>query len=48
MNRRVLESDPHSVIEGMTIAAYTIGSKQGYVYCRAEYPIAVANSQSRH
>jgi NADH:ubiquinone oxidoreductase subunit F (NADH-binding)/(2Fe-2S) ferredoxin/NAD-dependent dihydropyrimidine dehydrogenase PreA subunit len=41
MNRRVLESDPHSVIEGMTIAAYAIGSSQGYVYCRAEYPIAV-------
>jgi NADH:ubiquinone oxidoreductase subunit F (NADH-binding)/NAD-dependent dihydropyrimidine dehydrogenase PreA subunit len=41
MNRRVLESDPHSVIEGMTIAAYAIGSRQGYIYCRAEYPIAV-------
>ncbi len=41
MNRRVLEGDPHSVIEGMMIAAYAIGSNQGYVYCRAEYPIAV-------
>jgi NADH:ubiquinone oxidoreductase subunit F (NADH-binding)/(2Fe-2S) ferredoxin/NAD-dependent dihydropyrimidine dehydrogenase PreA subunit len=41
MNRRVLESDPHSVVEGMTIAAYAIGSSQGYVYCRAEYPLAV-------
>ncbi len=41
MNRRVLESDPHSVVEGMIIAAYAIGSRQGYVYCRAEYPIAV-------
>lgn len=41
MNRRVLEGDPHSVIEGMTIAAYAIGSHQGYIYCRAEYPIAV-------
>ncbi len=41
MNRRVLESDPHSVIEGMIIAAYAIGSSQGYIYCRAEYPIAV-------
>ncbi|MCJ7695945.1 MAG: NADH-quinone oxidoreductase subunit F, partial [Anaerolineaceae bacterium] len=41
MNRRVLEGDPHSVIEGMIIAAYAIGSSQGYVYCRAEYPIAV-------
>ncbi len=43
MNRRVLESDPHAVIEGMVIAAYAIGSAQGYIYCRAEYPIAVAN-----
>ncbi len=41
MNRRVLESDPHAVIEGMAIAAYAIGSRQGYIYCRAEYPIAV-------
>jgi len=41
MNRRVLESDPHSVIEGMAIAAYTIGARYGYIYCRAEYPIAV-------
>jgi NADH:ubiquinone oxidoreductase subunit F (NADH-binding)/(2Fe-2S) ferredoxin len=41
MNRRVLESDPHSVIEGMIIGAYAIGSSQGYIYCRAEYPLAV-------
>ena len=41
MNRSVLESDPHSVLEGMIIAAYTIGASQGYIYCRAEYPIAV-------
>ncbi|MEJ5313344.1 MULTISPECIES: NADH-quinone oxidoreductase subunit NuoF [Anaerolinea] len=41
MNRRVLESDPHSVIEGMIIAAYAIGARQGYIYCRAEYPLAV-------
>ncbi len=43
MNRRVLESDPHSVVEGMIIAAYAIGASLGYIYCRAEYPIAVAN-----
>lgn len=42
MNRRVLEGDPHSVIEGMCIAAYAIGAQQGYIYCRAEYPIAVS------
>lgn len=42
MNRRVLESDPHSVVEGMIIAGYAIGASQGYVYCRAEYPIAVS------
>jgi NADH:ubiquinone oxidoreductase subunit F (NADH-binding)/(2Fe-2S) ferredoxin/Pyruvate/2-oxoacid:ferredoxin oxidoreductase delta subunit len=41
MNRRVLESDPHSVIEGMIIAAYCVGAERGYIYCRAEYPIAV-------
>ena len=41
MNRRVLEGDPHSVIEGMIIAAYAIGADQGYIYCRAEYPLAV-------
>jgi NADH:ubiquinone oxidoreductase subunit F (NADH-binding)/(2Fe-2S) ferredoxin/Pyruvate/2-oxoacid:ferredoxin oxidoreductase delta subunit len=41
MNRRVLEGDPHSVIEGMIIAGYASGCHQGYIYCRAEYPIAV-------
>lgn len=42
MNRRVLEGDPHAVIEGMAIAAYVIGARQGYFYVRAEYPIAVS------
>ncbi|MRR28907.1 NADH-quinone oxidoreductase subunit NuoF [bacterium] len=42
MNRRVLEGDPHALIEGMIIAAYAIGAQQGYIYCRAEYPVAVA------
>ncbi|MDP4108974.1 MAG: NADH-quinone oxidoreductase subunit NuoF [Bacillota bacterium] len=42
MDRSVLEGDPHAVIEAMTIAAYAIGSEQGYIYVRAEYPIAVA------
>ena len=41
MNRRVLEGDPHSVLEGMAIAAYAIGASQGFIYCRAEYPIAI-------
>jgi NADH:ubiquinone oxidoreductase subunit F (NADH-binding) len=41
MNRRVLEGDPHSVIEGMIIGAYAIGASYGYIYCRAEYPVAV-------
>ena len=41
MDRSVLEGDPHALIEAMAIAGYTIGSKQGYVYVRAEYPIAV-------
>lgn len=42
MNRRVLEGDPHAVIEGMAIAGFAIGANQGYIYCRAEYPVAVA------
>ena len=41
MDRSILEGDPHSVIEAMTIAGYCIGASQGYVYVRAEYPIAV-------
>ena len=41
MNRRVLEGDPHSVLEGMIIAGYAVGARNGYIYCRAEYPIAV-------
>ena len=41
MDRSVLEGDPHVVLEGMAIAGYTIGSSQGYIYVRAEYPIAV-------
>jgi NADH:ubiquinone oxidoreductase subunit F (NADH-binding)/(2Fe-2S) ferredoxin/NAD-dependent dihydropyrimidine dehydrogenase PreA subunit len=45
MDRSVLESDPHSVVEGMAIAARAIGSRQGYIYCRAEYPIAVTTLQ---
>jgi len=41
MNRTLLERDPHSVLEGMIIAAYAIGAQEGYAYIRAEYPIAV-------
>ncbi len=41
MDRAVLEGDPHSVIEGMIIGAYAIGADEGYVYCRAEYPLAI-------
>ena len=41
MDRSILEGDPHSVIEAMAIAGYTIGASQGFVYIRAEYPIAV-------
>jgi NADH-quinone oxidoreductase subunit F len=53
MDRCVLESDPHAVLEGMIIAAKAIGSHQGYIYCRAEYPLAVkmlnlAIEQARH
>ncbi|MFO8143356.1 MAG: NADH-quinone oxidoreductase subunit NuoF [Dehalococcoidales bacterium] len=41
MDRSVLESDPHSVIEGMLIAGYAVGASQGYFYIRAEYPLAI-------
>jgi NADH-quinone oxidoreductase subunit F len=41
MDRSVLEGDPHSVLEGMLIAAYAIGADEGYIYCRAEYPLAI-------
>jgi NADH-quinone oxidoreductase subunit F len=41
MDRSVLEADPHAVIEGMVIAAKAIGSHRGYIYCRAEYPLAI-------
>lgn len=41
MDRSILEGDPHAVLEAMAIAGYTIGASQGYVYVRAEYPIAV-------
>ena len=45
MDRSVLEGDPHCVVEAMTIAAYAVGADQGYVYVRAEYPIAVQRLQ---
>jgi NADH-quinone oxidoreductase subunit F len=41
MNRALMESDPHQVLEGMIIGAYAIGASQGYVYCRAEKPLAI-------
>jgi bidirectional [NiFe] hydrogenase diaphorase subunit len=41
MDRSVLESDPHRVLEGMALAAFAIGASQGYVYVRAEYPLAI-------
>lgn len=41
MDRAVLESDPHRVVEGMIIAAYAMGASEGYIYCRAEYPLAI-------
>jgi len=41
MDRSILESDPHAVLEGMLIAAVAIGSRQGYIYCRSEYPLAI-------
>jgi len=41
MNRSLLEGDPHAILEGMAIAGYTLGATKGYIYCRAEYPLAL-------
>lgn len=46
MDRAILESDPHSVLEGMIIAGYAIGARHGYIYVRAEYPLAVQKVQN--
>ena len=46
MDRSVLESDPHSVLEGMAIAAYAVGATQGFIYVRAEYPLAISRLQT--
>jgi len=45
MDRAILESDPHSVLEGMVISGYAIGARYGYIYVRAEYPLAVQRVQ---
>ncbi len=45
MDRSVLESDPHSVLEGMAVAAYAVGADTGYIYVRAEYPLAISRLQ---
>src|SRR5579885_558867 len=45
MDRSVLESDPHAVLEGMAIAAYAVGAGQGFIYVRAEYPLAIKRLQ---
>ena len=51
MDRSLLEGDPHAILEGMAICAYAIGADEGYIYCRAEYPLAIkrlkkANAQA--
>jgi bidirectional [NiFe] hydrogenase diaphorase subunit len=46
MDRSVLESDPHSVLEGMAIAGYAVGASQGFIYVRAEYPLAIKRLQT--
>jgi len=46
MDRSVLESDPHRVLEGMIIAGYAVGASQGYIYVRAEYPLAIKRLQT--
>nr|WP_211231282.1 NADH-quinone oxidoreductase subunit NuoF [Halonatronum saccharophilum] len=46
MDRSILEGDPHSVIEGMVIGAYAIGAQKGYIYARAEYPLAIDRTEA--
>ena len=46
MDRSVLESDPHSILEGMAIAAYAVGASEGFIYVRAEYPLAISRLQT--
>jgi len=46
MDRSVLESDPHRVLEGMAIAAYAVGADQGFIYVRGEYPLAISRLQT--
>ncbi|MFN2131729.1 MAG: NAD(P)H-dependent oxidoreductase subunit E, partial [Anaerolineae bacterium] len=41
MDRSIIEGDPHSLIEGMTLCGYAVGADEGYIYCRAEYPLAI-------
>ncbi len=45
MDRSLLEGDPHSVLEGMAVAGYAVGAKQGFIYCRAEYPLAIRRAE---
>jgi NADH:ubiquinone oxidoreductase subunit F (NADH-binding)/(2Fe-2S) ferredoxin len=46
MDRSILEGDPHAVLEGMMIGAYAMGADEGYIYCRAEYPLAIKRLQT--
>ena len=46
MDRSILEGDPYQLVEGMIIGAYAIGASFGYIYCRAEYPLAIKRLQN--
>ena len=46
MDRSIMEGDPHKMIEGMMIGAYLVGAQNGYIYVRAEYPLAVERSSA--
>ena len=48
MDRTLMEGDPHAVLEGMIIGAYALGSQQGYIYVRLEYPLAIKHLSHRH
>jgi NADH-quinone oxidoreductase subunit F len=45
MDRSLMEGDPHSVLEGMALAGYAVGANQGFIYCRAEYPLAIQRAE---
>jgi NADH:ubiquinone oxidoreductase subunit F (NADH-binding) len=48
MDESIMEGNPHALLEGMVIAGYAIGADEGYIYVRAEYPLAISEAQHGH